>query len=135
LALAAVSGRVQVKSKLHGRVCGRGLPGFTAHQLRHTFGTEGASAGIPVADLRALMGHEDLSTTQQYIRPSVIRIIRNCAMGHLFHRPPHEPLKSGNQIKRIGRMRIVRTEFLRTIAAVEVPEVGSLPHHYERLAP
>ena len=44
------------------------MPGFTAHQLRHTFGTEAASAGIPATDLQALMGHEDLSTTQRYVR-------------------------------------------------------------------
>jgi len=45
-----------------------GMPRFTAHQLRHTFGTEGASAGLTGSELQALMGHEDLSTTQQYIR-------------------------------------------------------------------
>jgi integrase len=44
-----------------------GLPRFTAHQLRHTFGTEGASAGLTGSELQALMGPEDLSTTQQYI--------------------------------------------------------------------
>jgi integrase len=44
------------------------MPRFTAHQLRHTFGTEAASAGIPATDLQALMGHEDLSTTQRYVR-------------------------------------------------------------------
>jgi len=36
--------------------------------LRHTFGTEAASAGIPAAELQALMGHEDLPTTQRYVR-------------------------------------------------------------------
>lgn len=44
------------------------VPRFTAHALRHTFGTEAASAGIPATDLQALMGHEDLSTTQRYVR-------------------------------------------------------------------
>ena len=44
------------------------IPRFTAHALRHTFGTEGASAGIPATELQALMGHEDLSTTQRYVR-------------------------------------------------------------------
>ncbi len=44
------------------------IPRFTAHQLRHTFGTEAASAGIPATELQALMGHEDLSTTQRYVR-------------------------------------------------------------------
>ncbi len=45
-----------------------GVPRFTAHALRHTFGTEAASAGIPATELQALMGHEDLSTTQRYVR-------------------------------------------------------------------
>ena len=45
-----------------------GIPRFAAHALRHTFRTEAASAGIPATDLQALMGHEDLSTTQRYVR-------------------------------------------------------------------
>lgn len=45
-----------------------GVPRFTAHQLRHTFGTEGASSGIPATELQALMGHQDLATTQRYVR-------------------------------------------------------------------
>jgi len=45
-----------------------GVPRFTAHALRHTFGTEAASAGIPVTELQDLMGHEDLFTTQRYVR-------------------------------------------------------------------
>jgi len=44
------------------------VPRFTAHALRHTFGTEAASAGIPTTELQALMGYEDLSTTQRYIK-------------------------------------------------------------------
>ena len=54
--------------RMLSRLCVQaGLPRFTAHQLRHTFGTEGASAGLTGSELQALMGHEDLSTTQQYI--------------------------------------------------------------------
>ena len=44
------------------------MPRFAAYQLCRTFGTEGASAGLTGSELQALMGHEDLSTTQQYIR-------------------------------------------------------------------
>jgi integrase len=51
------------------RLCVRaGVPRFTAYQLRHTFGTEAASAGIPATELQALMGAEDLSTTQRHIK-------------------------------------------------------------------
>ena len=55
--------------RILNRLCAQaGVPRFTAHQLRHTFGTEAASAGIPATELQALMGHEDLSTTQRYVR-------------------------------------------------------------------
>ncbi len=58
--------------KAIGRILNRSciqaaIPRFTAHQLRHTFGTEAASAGISATELQALMGHEDLSTTQRYV--------------------------------------------------------------------
>jgi len=32
------------------------------------FGTQAVSAGIPATELQALMGYEDLSTTQRYVR-------------------------------------------------------------------
>lgn len=55
--------------RLLNRLClGAGVPRFTAHTLRHTFGTEAASAGILATELQALMGHQDLTTTQRYIK-------------------------------------------------------------------
>ena len=45
-----------------------GVPCFTAHQPRQTFSTEAVSAGFSATELQALMGHEDLSTTQRYVR-------------------------------------------------------------------
>ncbi|MBI2116166.1 MAG: tyrosine-type recombinase/integrase [candidate division NC10 bacterium] len=44
------------------------MPRFAAYQLCHSFGTEAASTGTPATELQALMGHEDLSTTQRYVR-------------------------------------------------------------------
>ncbi len=63
----------RLNRKAIGRILNRlciqaAIPRFTAHQLRHTFGTEAASAGIPATEIQALMGHEDLSTTQRYVR-------------------------------------------------------------------
>jgi integrase len=40
-----------------------GIPGLTLHDLRRTFGTRCAEAGIPPAHLRDIMGHSDLKTT------------------------------------------------------------------------
>lgn len=37
------------------------------HGLRHTFGTEAAAAGVPLATLKELMGHSDIKTTLRYV--------------------------------------------------------------------
>jgi integrase len=36
------------------------------HDLRHTFGTRMAAAGVPLRTLQEWMGHRDLATTQIY---------------------------------------------------------------------
>jgi integrase len=36
------------------------------HDLRHTFGTVMAAAGVPMRTLQEWMGHRDLATTQVY---------------------------------------------------------------------
>lgn len=40
------------------------------HDLRHTFGTRAALAGVPVDTLRRLMGHADLNVTMRYLHSS-----------------------------------------------------------------
>lgn len=37
-----------------------------SHDLRHTFGTRMAAAGVPMRTLQEWMGHKDLATTQIY---------------------------------------------------------------------
>jgi len=45
-----------------------GLPvAFSFHDLRHTFGTTMARAGVPVTTIQAWMGHADIQTTQIYM--------------------------------------------------------------------
>jgi integrase len=41
-------------------------PGHRFHDLRHTFGTVMAAAGVPMRTLQEWMGHRDLATTQRY---------------------------------------------------------------------
>jgi integrase len=36
------------------------------HDLRHTFGTRMAAAGVPMRTVQEWMGHRDLATTQIY---------------------------------------------------------------------
>lgn len=51
------------------RVCKKlGIDGVNFHGLRATFGTHAADAGMPVSQLRAIMGHADISTTAIYLR-------------------------------------------------------------------
>jgi integrase len=39
---------------------------LTAYCLRHTYGTDGQAAGIPIDVLADLMGHESVTTTRKY---------------------------------------------------------------------
>jgi integrase/recombinase XerC len=48
-----------------------GAPRVRPHRLRHTYGTELASAGIDLLALRALMGHSSPETTARYVHLSV----------------------------------------------------------------
>ena len=36
------------------------------HDLRHTFGTYGVAAGIPIRDIQAWLGHSDIQSTMIY---------------------------------------------------------------------
>lgn len=42
-------------------------PQPTPHDLRHTYGTRLADEGVPVHDIMALMGHDDLRSAQRYM--------------------------------------------------------------------
>ncbi len=47
------------------------LPRFPAHALRHGFGPQLATNGVPIATIKELMGHRAITTTQRYIRVDV----------------------------------------------------------------
>jgi len=44
-----------------------GISDFTFHDLRHTFGTRLADAGVDVVKIKELMGHASIVTTMRYI--------------------------------------------------------------------
>jgi integrase len=44
-----------------------GLRPLRFHDLRHTYGSLLAAAGVPVTDIRQAMGHADLQTTSRYL--------------------------------------------------------------------
>lgn len=43
-----------------------GVPERSFHAFRHTFGTRLAASGVPIQDVAALMGHNNVSVTSQY---------------------------------------------------------------------
>jgi integrase/recombinase XerC len=51
---------------------GSGALRVRPHRLRHTYGTELASAGIDLLALRDLMGHANPETTAAYVKPRVL---------------------------------------------------------------
>ena len=43
------------------------MPGFRFHDLRHTFRTRGAEAGVPLEVMMAQLGHMDRETSLEYV--------------------------------------------------------------------
>jgi integrase len=43
------------------------MPGFRFHDLRHTFRTQGAEAGVPLEVMMAQLGHMDRQTSLEYV--------------------------------------------------------------------
>jgi integrase len=43
-----------------------GLSNLRFHDLRHTFGTRAADAGVPLPAIRDVMGHRSIHTTERY---------------------------------------------------------------------
>ncbi|MCP1120988.1 phage integrase family protein [Robbsia andropogonis] len=48
---------------------------LTPHALRHTFGTLGVSAGIPLDVMQKILGHESLQTTTIYVDSEITRVL------------------------------------------------------------
>jgi integrase len=45
-------------------------PAFRLYDLRHTFGSRSAMAGVDLATLKELMGHSNISITMRYVHPT-----------------------------------------------------------------
>jgi integrase len=59
--------KANVTRRLHKALGDAGLDAtHVFHDLRHTFGTSMAAAGVPVRTLQEWMGHKHLTTTQRY---------------------------------------------------------------------
>jgi integrase len=58
--------RSQVSKRFKRSLERAGVREVRFHDLRHTFGTRMASAGVPIRTLQAWMGHADIKTTMVY---------------------------------------------------------------------
>ena len=75
-----------------------GIPSVNFHGLRSTFATHLADAGIPIGQLRALMGHSDITTTAIYVRSDSEVAAADPRARLAFGRPAGAvvPMASGN---------------------------------------
>jgi integrase len=58
--------RTKVRKRFKAALKAGGVREVRFHDLRHTFGTRMAGAGVPMRTLQEWMGHKDLKTTQIY---------------------------------------------------------------------
>lgn len=78
-----------------------GIVDFTFHDLRHTFATRLAQAGVDLYAISKLLGHSDIGTTQRYAHhcPESLRhsveILENCYNFTTFGSNGENEVKSG----------------------------------------
>ncbi|HKG61754.1 MAG TPA: site-specific integrase [Pyrinomonadaceae bacterium] len=58
---------IEVKKSFASACREAGISDFTFHDLRHTFGTRLADAGVDVVKIKELVGHASIVTTMHYI--------------------------------------------------------------------
>ena len=58
--------RAKLARRFKSAIKSAGVPNITFHELRHTFGTRMAAAGVPLRTIQHWMGHADSKTTQVY---------------------------------------------------------------------
>lgn len=68
---------------------------FRLYDLRHTFGSRAAMAGVDLPTLKELMGHSHISLTMRYVHPTPQHKRDAIAKLSQFNRGPHKSPHSG----------------------------------------
>jgi integrase/recombinase XerC len=55
---------------------------FTPHTIRHCFATHLLQNGVQINDLKTLLGHQNISTTQRYLHVDIQKIVNEHAINH-----------------------------------------------------
>lgn len=79
-------GKTGVERLLTRLLTDAGLPKYTPHQLRHTFGTQAVRAGVSLKVLKDMMGHESLETTSLYVEVTAEDMRNAAALMEAFER-------------------------------------------------
>lgn len=79
-----------------------GIPEVTFHTLRHTFASRLAQAGVPLNDIRELLGHGDMTMTLRYAHLAKSNL-RNAVA--ILARPRGDPAQDGTRMAQIGDLK------------------------------
>jgi site-specific recombinase XerD len=78
-----------------GKLMSRALPGrWTAHSLRHAYASSLADQGLDLHEIRVLMGHASVATTEIYTvvrRPRLVAAANSAALRLTRVQPPRPP--------------------------------------------
>jgi len=83
------------------KLAGLEPPDPTGHDLRHTFGTRLARAGVPAHEIMALMGHSSLRSVQRYLHAGPGRFDQARSAMAAFH-TGHASNVRADLVERLG---------------------------------